>query len=62
MSFNTDKCVVLGLNPRQVKGNNAQNQLNGEHLRSVSQQHDLGVIVDETLKPHLQRPRKVRIQ
>ncbi len=32
----------------------AQYQLNGEHLRSVSHQRDLGVIVDETLKPHRQ--------
>ncbi len=31
-----------------------ENQLNGEYLRSVSHQRDLGVIVDETLKPHRQ--------
>ncbi len=29
-------------------------QQNGEHLKSVSHQRDLGVIVDETLKPHHQ--------
>ncbi len=54
MSFNTDKCVVLRLHPRQARDNNVQYQLNGEHLRSVSHQRDLGVIVDETLKPHRQ--------
>ncbi len=54
MSFNTDKCVVLRLHSRQAKGNNVQYQLNGEPLRSVSHQSDLGVIVDETLKPHRQ--------
>ncbi len=37
-----------------VRDNNVQYQLNGEHLRSVSHQRDLGVIVDETLKPHRQ--------
>ncbi len=52
MSFNTDKCVVVRLHPRQAKDNNVQYQLNGEPLRSVSHQRDLGVIVDETLKPH----------
>ncbi len=52
MSFSTDKCVVLRLHPRQARENNFQYQLNGEHLRSVSHQRDLGVIVDETLKPH----------
>ncbi len=54
MSFNTDKCVVLRLHPRQVRDNNVQYQLNVEHLRSVSHQCDLGGIVDETLKPHRQ--------
>ncbi len=54
MSFNTDKCVVLRLHHRQARDNNVQYQLNGEHLRSVSHQRDLGVIVDETLKPHRQ--------
>ncbi len=54
MSPNTEKCVVLRLHPRQARDNNVQYQLNGEHLRSVSHQHDLGVIVDETLKPHRQ--------
>ncbi len=38
----------------QARDNNVQYQLNGEHLRSVSHQRDLGVIVDETLKPHRQ--------
>ncbi len=51
MSFNTEKCVVLRLHPRQARDNNVQYILNGEHLRSVSHQRDLGVIVDETLKP-----------
>ncbi len=54
MSFNTDECVVLRLHPRQARDNNVQYQLNGEHLRSVSHQRDLGVIVDETPKPHRQ--------
>ncbi len=54
MSFSTETCVVLRLHPRQARGNNVQYQLNGEHLRSVSHQRDLGVIVDETLKPHRQ--------
>ncbi len=52
MSFNTDKCVVLRLHPRQAKDNNVQHQLNGEPLRSVSHQRDLAVTVDETPKPH----------
>ncbi len=54
MSLNTDQCVVLRLHPRQARDNNVQYQLNGEHLRSVSHQRDLGVIVDETPKPHRQ--------
>ncbi len=54
MSFNTDTCVVLRLHPQQAKGNNPQYQLNGELLRWVSHQRDLGVIVDETLKPNRQ--------
>ncbi len=54
MSFDTDKCVVLKLHPQQAKDNNVQYQLNREHLRSVSHQRDLGVIVDESLKPHRQ--------
>ncbi len=54
MSLNTDKCVVLRLHPRQARDNNVQYQLSGEHLRGVSHQRDLGVIVDETLKPHRQ--------
>ncbi len=54
MSFNTDKCVVLRLHPRQARNNNVQYQLNGKHFRSVNHQHDLGVIADETLKPHRQ--------
>ncbi len=53
MSFNTDKCVVLRLHPRQARDNNVKYQLNREHL-SVSQQRDLGVNVVETLKPHRQ--------
>ncbi len=54
LSFNTDKCVVLRLHPRQARDNNVQYQLNGEHLRSISHQRDLGVRVDETLRPHRQ--------
>ncbi len=54
MSFNKDKCVFLRLHPRQAKENNVRCQLNGEPLRSVSHQRDLGVIVDATLKPHRQ--------
>ncbi len=54
MSFNTDNCVVLKLNPGQAKDSNVQYQLNGEHLRSLSHQRDLGVIVDETLKSRRQ--------
>ncbi len=54
MNFNTDKCVVLRLHPRQARDNNVQSQLNGVHLRSESHQYDLCVIVDETLKPHRQ--------
>ncbi len=46
MSSNTDKCVVLRQHPRHARDR--------EHLRSVSHQRDLGVIVDETLKPHRQ--------
>ncbi len=40
MSFNTDKCVVLRLHPRQAKDNKAQYQLNGEAFRSVNQECD----------------------
>ncbi len=40
MSFNTDKCVVLRLHPRQARDNKVQYQLNREHLRSVSHQRD----------------------
>ncbi len=54
MSFNADRCVVLRLHPRQARDNNVQYQLNEEHLRSVSHQRDLGVLADETLKPHRQ--------
>ncbi len=54
MSFNTDKCVVLRPHSWQTKINNVQYQLNGEHLRSVRHKRDLGVIVDEKLKPHRQ--------
>ncbi len=54
MSLNTDKCVFLRLQPRQARDNSVQYQLNGEHLSSVSHKRDLGVIVDETLKPHRQ--------
>ncbi len=54
MSFNTDKCVVVRLHPQQAKDNNPQYQLNGELLRCVSHQRDLGVIVDKTLKPSRQ--------
>ncbi len=54
VSFNTDKSVAPRLHPRQTRDNNVQYQLNVEHLRSESDQRDLGVIVDETLKPHRQ--------
>ncbi len=54
MSFNTYKFVVLRLHPRQARDNNVQYQLNGEPLRTVSYQRDLGVIVDETRQPHRQ--------
>ncbi len=54
MIFNTDKVVVRRLHPRQARGNNVQYQPNGDHLRSVSHHRDLGVIVDDTLKPHRQ--------
>ncbi len=54
MSFSTDKCVILRLHSRQAKDNNVQYQLNGEPLRSVNHQRDLGGIVDETLKPDRQ--------
>ncbi len=54
MSFNTDNCVVLWLHPQQTKDKNVQYQLNGEPLGSVRHKRDLGVIVDETLKPHRQ--------
>ncbi len=54
MSLNTDKCVVVMLHSRQARDNNVQYQLNGEHLMSVSHQRDLGVMADETLKPHRQ--------
>ncbi len=40
--------------PRQAKGSYFQYQLNEEPLRCVSHQRDLGVIVDEALKPHRQ--------
>ncbi len=52
------QCVVLRL--QQAKDNNVQYQLNGEPLRSVSHQRDLGVIVDETLKPHRQCAKAVK--
>ncbi len=54
MSFNIDECAVLRLHPRQAKDNKVQYQLNGEPFRSVSQKRNLGVIVDETLKPNHQ--------
>ncbi len=54
LSVNTDKCVVLRLHPQQAKNNSPQYQLNGKLLRCVSHQRDLGVIVDETLKPNRQ--------
>ncbi len=60
MSLNTDKYAVLRLHPRQARENNVQYQLNGEHLRSVSHQRDLGVIVNETLKPHRQCPKSAK--
>ncbi len=34
MSFNTDKCVVLRLHPRQARENNVHYQLNGEHPKN----------------------------
>ncbi len=54
MSFNTDKCVILGLHPQKEKDKHPQYQLNGERFRCVSYQRDLGVMVDETLKPNRQ--------
>ncbi len=54
MRFITDKCAVLRLQPRQAKDSNVQYQLNNELLRYVNHKRDLGVIVDETLKPHRQ--------
>ncbi len=42
------------LHPQKAKKNNPQYQLNGKLLRCVSHQRDLGVIVDETLKPNRQ--------
>ncbi len=54
MNFNTNKCVVLRLHPQQPEDKNPQYQLNGERLRCVSHQRDLGVIVDETIKPYRQ--------
>ncbi len=52
--FNRDECTVLRLYPRQTKDSNVQYQLNKEILRCVSHQGELGIIVDETLKPHRQ--------
>ncbi len=60
MSFNTDECAVLRLHPRRAKYNDVQYQLSGEPLRSVSNQRDIGVIVDETLKPQLQCAKAVK--
>ncbi len=37
MNFNTDKCAVLQLHPRQARNNNVQY---GEHLKSESHQRD----------------------
>ncbi len=64
MSFNKDKGVVLRLHPQHAKNNNPQYQLNGKLPRCVSHQRDLGVIVDETLKPNRQcaKAAKMRIQ
>ncbi len=45
---------------RQVNDNDVQYQLNGQPLRSVSYQCDLGVLVDETLKPHRQCAKTVK--
>ncbi len=54
MIFNTDKCVILRLHPQQAKDSNPQYRLNGERLKRASHQFDLGVIVDEVLKPNHQ--------
>ncbi len=55
MSFHTDKYVVFRL---YAKDSYPQYQRNGERLRCA--RYDLGVMVDETLKPHhnAQRPQK----
>ncbi len=60
MIFNADKCVTLRLHPLQEKKNNSQYQLNGKLLGCVSHQRDLGVIVDETLKPNCQCAKAVK--
>ncbi len=44
----------MGTHPPQVKDNNIQFHLYGEHLRCASQKRDLGVIKSETLKPNRQ--------
>ncbi len=54
MRFNTSKYIFLRLHPRQAKDSNDQYQLNGELLKCVSHQRDLGGIVDEMFKPHRQ--------
>ncbi len=54
MSFNTDKCVVVRLHLRQARDNYIHYQLNGEPLRRVSHQHNLGLMKDEACKPHRQ--------
>ncbi len=50
MSFNTNKCVVLRLHPRQARDNNVQYQLNGEHLR-ISHLHFLVSYIDLLYAP-----------
>ncbi len=55
ISFNADKCVILRLHPQQAKGSNPQYRLNGGRLKRVNHRvSDLGVIVDEMLKPNRQ--------
>ncbi len=60
MRLSTDKCFVRRLHPRQANASYVQDQLDGELLRCVSHQHELGVVVDETLMPHRQCAKAVK--
>ncbi len=42
--FNTEKCVVIILLPRQVKDSILKHHLNGEPLRCANRQHNLVTI------------------